>query len=535
LGGQDYAALIAAGAYNVLRDGRTVRGQRNDDYHAAFLKGLTPPPPQEPESYRKFFAQLRAAGVGFQQKGDQVKIFPGTDREVEAQAGGRELGNAETVRLDRGMAPIPGGMFDPKLFGPGGDRFAKITLADPIPHPMMAEPIRRILGLTGKQYEQILQGQLPLGDSTGPKAIAAALGSINLDRAIADASSRAANKRGAARDLAVRQLGFLSAAKANGQNPVDWMISKIPVLPPRFRPVNLLRGTGQPLVDDTNYLYREVFEANQNYRAMKNRVADTHAERYSLYSSVKQLMGLTEPTNPKLRDKKVKGILQTIFGSSPKFSTLQRQLIGTTVDNVGRSTLLPNADLDMDEVGLPEERAWDVYRNFIVRRLKQRGLPITQAIDHVEQRSAAAKQAMTEEFQSRPILVVRAPVLHKFGVLAFKPRLVKGNAIQLPTMVYRGYNADNDGDALNYHVVTDNKAAAEALERLLPSRNLVSPADMRTAVAVPEKEFAAGLYLASLPPDPKEPVRTYADHAAMVAAYQRREIGPRTPVRILRS
>jgi DNA-directed RNA polymerase subunit beta' len=250
------------------------------------------------------------------------------------------------------------------------------------------------------------------------------------------------------------------------------------------------------LVADANYLYREMILANQNLRTMKQRVGEDGVgqERLALYKSFKAVTGLGDPLSQKSRDKNVKGLLQTIFGSRAKMSTVQRKLLGTTVDHVGRAVIAPDPDLDIDHVGLPESAAFDVYQRFIVRRLKRNGMPVAQALQEVKDHTPLARKIMLEEFAHRPVIVNRAPVLHKFGIMAHWPVLVPGHVMKVPPLTMAGMGSDADGDTQNFHVPVSEEARIEAIERLLPSHQLTSPADLKRAMYVPSHEFLAGLF-----------------------------------------
>jgi DNA-directed RNA polymerase subunit beta' len=135
--------------------------------------------------------------------------------------------------------------------------------------------------------------------------------------------------------------------------------------------------------------------------------------------------GLGDPQQPKNVERNVKGFLRHVFGNSPKYGTVQRKLLSSTVDLVGRAVITPNADLDMDEVALPEEKAWDVYKPFVVRGLVRRGLPRMQAMQAVEDKNKEAAAELDRQMSSRPIVINRAPVLHRYGMMAFYPKLTK--------------------------------------------------------------------------------------------------------------
>jgi DNA-directed RNA polymerase subunit beta' len=240
---------------------------------------------------------------------------------------------------------------------------------------------------------------------------------------------------------AIRRLGYLTSAQKMGLHPGDWVLDRVPVLPPVFRPVGMLGDTKIPLVSDPNLLYRELIEANNNLKSLTGKVEDLGDERLAVYHTFKAVTGLGDPLSKKLQEKNIKGILQRLLGSSPKMSSVQRRLLSQTVDLVGRGVVVPNPDLDMDSIEIPEEHAWGVYKNFVARRLRQRGMPLTEALRNVEERSPVARQEMLSEMNARPIIMTRAPVLHKLGVMAFWPRLTQNKAIGTSPLIVKGFGA----------------------------------------------------------------------------------------------
>lgn len=530
----DTNALLSHGATQVLRDAGAVRGQRNEQYWMQFLSGHTPVKPKVPLVYEKFVNQLKAAGINVVPQGGQMNIMALTDKDIDEMAGKRFITKGDTVNWKSGLKPIKGGLFDPELTGGhNGKRWAAIPLAEPMPNPVMEEPIRRVLGLTRKQFENVLSGKESLLERTGPQAITKALSKINLDRDILTARAQIKGSNKGERDRAVRRLGYLKSAKALGIHPKDWILNKAPVLPPAFRPISVMSDNKLPLVSDPNYLYQELLDSNSNLENMKKELGDDVGdERLALYNSFKAVTGLGSPLQPKLQEKGVKGILKGIFGSSPKFGTMQRKLISSTVDNVGRAVITPNPDLDMDQVGIPESKAWEVYKFPIARRLRRKGLPARRALREVKERTPRARDEMLEEMKRRPVIINRAPVLHKFGIMAFYPQLVKGDTMQISPLVVGGFGADFDGDAMQYHLPSDEAAVQEAIDRLLPSRSLLSPADFKTPVHKPTQEYAGGLYEATAGKRKRTP-RTFADKKSAIAAWQRGEISVDDPIVIL--
>jgi DNA-directed RNA polymerase beta subunit len=528
----DTNALLSHGATQVLRDSSLVRGQRNEDYWLQFMRGHTPADPQVPMVYQKFVNELKASGINVVPEGHKLNIMALTDKDVSELSGNREITSSQTVRFDRGLQPIPGGLFDPTLTGGHhGTRWSHIKLPEPMPNPVMEEPIRRMLDLTGKQFESVLAGRTNLGDhGTGPQAIQRALAAIHIPRAMAIARAQIKGGRASVRDQAVKKLGYLKSAQQMGLEPRDWLLTRVPVLPPMFRPISVMAESKLPLVTDANYLYKELLEAKDNYNGMKGQAGDLGDERLAIYHSFKAITGLGDPLQPKLQEKKVQGLLKHIFGSSPKFGTVQRRLISSNVDLVGRASITPNPDLDMDHVGLPESRAWDLYKVFVARRLQRRGLPLVEAIRHVRDRSPLARDTMLKEMEERPVYIHRAPVLHRFGIMAFWPKLTKSHTLQVSPLICKGFNADFDGDAMNYHLPVGKEAVDEAIDRMMPSRNLLSPADFKTPVHKPEEDYVGGLYSATKDPPANRRPSYFRSKKDAIAAYLHGNLPIDTPV-----
>jgi hypothetical protein len=246
-------------------------------------------------------------------------------------------------------------------------------------------------------------------------------------------------------------LGYLKASESTGVHPRDWMLSSVPVIPPKFRPVSEMQGGKVPLIDDANYLYKLMIDTNNSLKELRKYTKNTKEDEYGLYNTYQQVTGLADPSHPKLVQREVKGLLKHIFGvGSSKFSTVQRNLLGTPTDMVGRGVIVPDPDLGLDEVGIPEQKAWDTYRPHIIHRLTRRGVPWALASKMVEDQNPVAKDALLQEMGTRPVIVDRAPVLHKWGILAFKPKLVAGDAIRVNHFVNKGYNSDHDGNCCDY-------------------------------------------------------------------------------------
>lgn len=457
IGGLETSALLSHGAVETLREGSLVRGQANPQYWAQYMSGFKPPTPRVPMVYHKFVNQLRSAGINVVREGQQTHIMALTDKDIDELAGDRELKNVDTVDW-KTMAPVPGGLFDPTLTGGhggaggGGNRWSFIRLQEPMPSPVMEEPIRRLLGLTKKQFESTIAGEHEIDGKTGPEALSAALKKINIDNAIEEARRDIASGKRTARDAAVRKLGYLKSAKRLGLSPADWVLSKMPVLPPAFRPVSVMGPKKLPLVADPNALYRELWAANKQLGQTTEQLGaeGSGEERLMTYKAMQAVTGLGDPIHPKNQERKVKGVLKHVFGSSPKLGMLQRRLLSSTTDFVGRAVIAPDPDLDMDQIGLPEEQAWAVYEPLIQRRLVRRGMSAPAAAAAVEARSTTARQMMLDEMDDGVVVVNRAPTLHRYGMMAARPRLVKGHVLKVSPLVVSGFGADFDGNCCDF-------------------------------------------------------------------------------------
>lgn len=515
-------AMLSHGSTKVLREASLVRGQANPKYWAEFMSGYTPSAPEIPFVYDKFVSQLQAAGINPIRNGSKVRLATMTDKDVDKLSGGRELKSAETVNW-KTLEPIDGGLFDRAIFGGhAGKRWGFVQLPHPLPNPVMEEPIRRVLGLTKNKLNGVIAGKEELNGATGPQAIYSALSSINLNEAVDRARMDAKSTRATTRDAAIRKLGYLKTVQEQGLHPKDWMVTKVPVIPPVFRPLGVMGNKKLPLVDDANYLLKELIDANNVTKELSQHMEpkDYGDELLATYNSMKAVSGLGDPIQAKNQERNVKGILKHIFGTNgPKTGTVQRKLLGSTVDFVSRGTIVPQPELHMDQVGIPERAAWDMYRPMLVRRLVRQGMPRIEAAKTVQEKLPVARKALQEEMESGVVLMNRAPSWHRYSVMGFKPVMVKGDAIQVSPLVVKGFGADFDGDAVNVHAVVTEAAKKEALAKMFPSKNLLDVAEFKVH-QLPTKEFVAGLYEASRQKDDKRPPMLFASPEDAMKAYR---------------
>lgn len=534
----DIYALLSHGATKVIRDAKLIKGQNNIEYWTKYMAGQTPPDPDVPLVYEKFINMLKASGINVERTGYVSRVMPMTQKEIDKLVEHRRILKPETVIFeDFSFKPIPGGFFDPAITGGHGGRlWSYIQLTEPIPNPIMERNISILLDIPIKKLEEIVAGKETLNGMTGTQAIYDALDKIDLQHEKQRLLEIIRSGSRTARDKAIKKLGIIQGAIETGVHPREWFMNKVPVIPPVFRPVSILITTKSKMVNDANFLYKEVFVANDVLEKLKQYTDDVANERLNLYRSVKALYGLMDPTNSRLVSKNVKGFLAHIFGSSPKYSYMQQKLISANVDLVGRAVVVPDPDLSMDEVGLPENKAWTIYMPFVVSRMVKSGIPVHIATNLYRMKHPIAKEHLIREMSERPVLVNRAPVLHKFGHMAFWPKLVVGEALHVNPIVIVGFNMDFDGDASNYYVPVSDAAVREAIWKMTPSRNLYAPRDFDIHY-IPHRDSLAGLYLMTMEnfassSSKKQPVY-FKKKKDVIKALRNNEIDYDTPVIIL--
>lgn len=524
----DTNVLVAAGATEFLRDAKLARGQRNDDYWRALRMGELTDIPMRYLPDEQFKAYLRGAGINIREEDTREQLLPMLDRDVKMLAP-HAIENAETFDFET-LTPVSGGLFDLATTGGAyGNRYTRIDLPAKIPHPLFVDPISRLLGITKKDMFAILYGQKTLNGKTGPEAIESALQSLPpLDDIVSQLKQKVKMTRGHTRDEAIRTLQYVFGLKKMNVNPEELMISSIPVIPPRYRPI--IRFGDMDMIHDLNYLYKDIFEAAQNYKEAKQLLGETGDDYKNLYEAVEALIGFRDPVNPKTAEQGVRGILQFAIGtkSTPKMSMYQRKVIGSVVDTVGRGVITADRSLRLDEIGVPEPMAWEIFKPFVIRRMVREGYDPKTAIIEVRNQTPTARKYLLDEARERPVVYNRAPALHRYAYQGAFAKIVPGHAIRLPYYTLKAIGGDYDGDTINVHVPSSPEAVEEVKNKLLPSKNLFFAGSFETHYE-PVQDYVLGLYLASKK-DSKQPVRRFKTLEEARQAYVRGEISLRTPI-----
>ena len=496
--------ILAHGAYNVARDARVVRGQKNEDFWTRFKLGFDLPRLIErPMVYDKFLAQLTAMGLYPYQRDAQLHVFALTNKDINDLTKGRELRAGETIEVKDGkIVPIRGGLFDPEITGGlQGTFWSYISLPEPFPNPLIEPHLRALLNVSEDKFQKLITGEERLPNQpAGVEGIINYLKSLNLPRLRDELKGQLEGVRGEKAEAILKRLRFVEALLERGIHPTELFWDRVPVLPPIYRPAGLMQTTGVPILADANLLYKNLLELTDVAKRLQAFGLYGGQERKLIYDAIKAVVGLGDPVHPKYRAQGVKGVLKSVIGSSPKEGVVQKKLLGAQVDLVGRATIIPNPNLNLDEVAIPEKAAWEIYTPFIIRGLIRRGMDARQAVEAVEEKADIARRLLMEEMSQRPVIISRAPVLHKYGVMAAWPKLSTRDVMEIHPFLVTGFGADFDGDAMQFHVPVDPEAVKEAIDKLLPSKNLISFRRFEAAM-LPTMEYLAGLYyLSSLKP-----------------------------------
>jgi len=478
-------SLLSHGKRNVVSEISTVRGDGNADYWQNLENGLPLPKPQVPFIYNKFEATLNAAGVNVRTDGSKRILAPMTDKDALDYAGTNELRNFKM--LDHKRNPIKGGLFDRFLTGgSNGQKWSKITLAHPIVNPMFASPVKTLLGMTEKQFQEAIK------DEDGHKAISEKLSGINVRGKIDQITKGIKTAPKTKQEAMLKELKLLKALEELGMKPKEaYMTSVVPVMPPQFRPAFEL-PSGNVEVSSLNMLYRDLGVTNE---ALKSGTKSPELTQ-TLYQSLGAIQGVASPVSEQTGKMGAKGALRIITGEgSPKRGMFQSKVVRKQVDLTGRATVVLNNNLNMDQIAIPEKIAKTIYKPFAMKNLKNIGYAHKEAEKHIEELDDIGRKSLEAAMSDRPVLMNRAPSLHKFSIMGFQPTLTKGLSIEVPGTIVKPFSMDFDGDTATLHVPATEAARKEAFE-MMPSKNLYNPRDNRLNYT-PDQEAILGLHLMS--------------------------------------
>lgn len=521
IGGMEFNGLVAHNARNVLRETSILKSQKNDAFWRAAQLGLPLPPLKTSFAYDKFEHMIQAAGIRLEKNGSTATLRPLTDNDITRMSSGAVV-NEKLVKA-KNLEPERGGLFDPAVTGgPTGTKWSHIELAEPVLNPVFHDPARRLLGLTNSAMDD-------LHDKEGGVALKARLNQINVETRLEQLRAQVKTVTPSKLDDVVKQIKALEALKAAKLTPGDaYVLSKLPVLPPIMRPIVAGQAGGELVVGDSNYLYQNAMLHNHALQAQvigRALPPDEHAVlRKNLYNAVGAVIGTHDSDNPKLQKRNVKGFIEHLTGkTTPKSSFFQKKIYKRQQDFSGRGTIAPDGSLGMDEVGIPEDMLWGMFSKFIMARLVRRGFNAVQANEMVLKRHPAARDSLMAEIAERPVMVNRAPSLHRYNVIGAYAVPTPGKTIRVNAFMEPHMNADYDGDTFQVH--TPALAAAVHEVKQMTLSNLIFGDKTKDELLIkPAMEAVLGLNLATAASGKTGRVHTFKTKADAMAAYHRGEI-----------
>ena len=374
----------------------------------------------------------------------------------------------------------------------------------------------------------------------GGEAVEHLLKTVELDKLAHDLKTEAQDessqqrKQEALKRLKVAQ--FFREANKRRENRPEWMVMRvIPVIPPELRPLVPLEG-GRFATSDLNDLYRRVIIRNNRLKRLieiKAPEVILRNEKRMLQEAVDSLFDNSRKANAVRSDsnRALKSLSDMLKGKQGRF---RQNLLGKRVDYSGRSVIVVGPELQLHECGLPKEMAVELFKPFVIRRLIERGIvkTVKSAKKVVDRRTPEVWDILEKVIDGHPVMLNRAPTLHRLGIQAFQPVLIEGKAIRLHPLVTTAFNADFDGDQMAVHVPLSHDACLEAMTLMLSSHNILSPAH-GGPIAVPSQDMVLGMYyMTKLLPGDKGEGMAFANTTEVIQAFDHGVVGLHTKIKL---
>ena len=373
----------------------------------------------------------------------------------------------------------------------------------------------------------------------GAEAIYDLLARLDLDALSYELRHRAGNDASQQRkNEALKRLQVVESFRASrGRNKPEWMIVRIvPVIPPELRPLVPLDG-GRFATSDLNDLYRRVIIRNNRLKRLieiKAPEVILRNEKRMLQESVDSLFDNSRKSSAVKTDanRPLKSLSDSLKGKQGRF---RQNLLGKRVDYSARSVIVVGPELKMGECGIPKLMAAELYKPFIIRKLIERGIvkTVKSAKKIVDRKEAVILDILEHVMKGHPVLLNRAPTLHRLGIQAFQPKMIEGKAIQLHPLACTAFNADFDGDQMAVHLPLSNEAILEAQMLMLQSHNILNPAN-GAPITVPAQDMVLGLYyITKLRAGAKGEGLTFYGPEEALIAYNEGKVDIHAPVKVI--
>lgn len=381
--------------------------------------------------------------------------------------------------------------------------------------------------LSEDEYIDLVERDLVFFEAMmGAQAIQRLLEKLDIDKEMRKLRIKADKEKGDKRAKTTRRIQYLEGFKNNNVSPTWMVLETLPVLPPELRPIIPLSG-GKFATSDLNDLYRRVINRNNRLAKLMEIGAPEvilRNEKRMLQESVDALIDNSHrPSKPMRNSKRLpyQALTDDLRGKKGIF---RKNLLGKRVDYSGRAVIEGDPSLKFDQCGLPKSISLEMFKPFVIFQLLDQELApnVRIAKEMVEEESDEIWDILEEVIKNRPVLLNRAPTLHKYSVQAFYPKLVEGEAIRIHPLVCKAFNADFDGDQMAVHILLTKEAEEEARRDMMSSKNIVNISNGQV-LATPAKDMLIGFFLMTEMKEVEKP-RLFANENEVIRAYQRGEI-----------
>ena len=399
-------------------------------------------------------------------------------------------------------------------------------------------PLKKLQVLEEEEYQKYkgLHGEDSFQAGTGAEAILRVLEGIKIEELREELKEKLFEEKTKGKTIKLlSQLEVVENFLRSGNKPQWLVLTVVPVIPPDFRPMVQLES-GIFANSDLNDLYRRIINRNNRLKYLLEigtpRIIIQN-EKKMLQQAVDALFENEKLSQPILGagGRALKSLSEAIKGKQGRF---RQNLLGKRVDYSGRAVIVPGPNLSLHECGIPETMALELFRPFVIREILQEGKAetIKRANDLVEKADPFVWGILERVVADHPVLLNRAPTLHRLGIQAFQPVLIEGNAIQLHPLVCTGFNADFDGDQMAIHVPLSHEAQLEAKTLLLSTNNILSPASGEPIVS-PTQDITVGCYYLTLETRPEDEKRVFSCVREVLLAHDLGKVSVHQPIKLL--
>jgi len=465
-------ALLAHNARDFLREVGSVKSQENKDWFNAFEAGHIPPPPEPKSAREKFHGLLGQMNIKVHADGNHLHTIPMTDKDVTRVSIGRV---SQPYGMKRNtMEPVNKGFYDTRIFGGHGSQYGHIDLKQKVINPFYKKTVASLLGKTEAELDKDIHHE-------GISGVYHKIGKLNTTERLAELRSEVKHTSDVGKaDRAIKAIKAIKKLDSLKQSPSETMfISKIPVLPTSMRPPTKLPN-GSLVEHDVNEHYANIIhsvntlEEAKKAKAPAQIVNGLHKE---LQEHIGAMYGTNLSPNKKSQKKELKSVMDIVAGENPKTSFWHQRILKNKVFGSGRAVIAPHTkNMGIDQIELPNNVAWSMYEPHVVRKMSQMGIPVNESKKMIENRNESATRVLDSAMREIPVVINRAPSLHKHNMTGHYASRTSGNVMHIPAVIEDGQNADYDGDQLGIHVPFGHKAIQDVKTKIMASKQLMNSA-----------------------------------------------------------